>query len=236
MDDSRRDQIAAYVLGALDDAEVREFEVHLATCHDCQDELDSFRSVAGALAAGAPPAKAPRSIRDAVMTEVRAEAEVMKAAGARADRPPRRWHVGRLSLRPALAAAGATAVCAAAAVGFIAGSNGGTTTRTTPAQVASAAGANASARVEARGSAVSLHVTGFREPGAGRVYQVWVLKPGQRSPTATHALFTVDQDGRGVVELPKAASHGRRVLVTSELDGGSITGVPSRPPVLSARL
>lgn len=236
MDDNRRDQIAAYVLGALDDPELHEFEVHLATCHDCRDEVDSLRGVTGALAAAAPPAKAPRSIRDAVMAEVRAEAEVMKAAGAGADRPPRRWNLGRISLRPALAAAGATAVCAAAAVGFVAGSNGGTDTKTTSAQVTRLAGANASARVESRGSEASLHVAGLREPGTGRVYQVWVLKPGQRSPTATHALFTVDQDGRGVVDLPKSASHGRSVLVTSELDGGSITGVPSRPPVLSARL
>jgi hypothetical protein len=160
----------------------------------------------------------------------------MRAAGASADRPARRWRIGRWEVRPALATLSAAAVCAAAALGFVIGSGGSPETHRAVARVTPAAGARAHGTLEARGSAVSLHVAGFRGPGRGRVYQVWLLAKGQRRPTATRALFTVDQDGRGVVELPAAAGDGSLVMVTSERDGGSVTGVPSRAPVLSARL
>jgi anti-sigma factor RsiW len=40
----------AYVLGALDDADRRAFEAHLATCSDCRARVDEARSTAALLA------------------------------------------------------------------------------------------------------------------------------------------------------------------------------------------
>ena len=160
----------------------------------------------------------------------------MKAGGS-VRRPRAEALVARrFQVRPALATLTVVVVVVAAGAGFLAGDRGGTPTRTVSAQVTRAAGAKAAGAIVTRGATVSLRVSGFRDPGPGRVYQVWLAKPGQRSPTPTHALFTVDQDGHGVVELPSAARRGRQVMVTSELAGGSITGVPSRLPVLAATL
>jgi hypothetical protein len=40
----------AYVLGALDDAELAEFEAHLATCPECRDRVEELRPIVGLLA------------------------------------------------------------------------------------------------------------------------------------------------------------------------------------------
>jgi anti-sigma-K factor RskA len=56
--DQLADRSAAYALGALDPAEQRQFEVHLAECAICAAEVRSFADV-GILLAGAAPAAEP---------------------------------------------------------------------------------------------------------------------------------------------------------------------------------
>ena len=67
------DLAAAYALGSLEPGERSEFEGHLATCTDCQREVDSYQEVAAGLADGAPVMNPPPALRDRVLSRVQDE-------------------------------------------------------------------------------------------------------------------------------------------------------------------
>jgi hypothetical protein len=69
-------------------------------------------------------------------------------------------------------------------------------------------------------------------PPRGRVYQVWIKRPG-RDPQPTSALWSVRRDGSAEVAVPGSLDGVEAVLVTSEPNGGS--DVPSRAPVIAAQ-
>ena len=56
-----------YVLGALSEAEHRDFEAHLATCAVCAQEVKALREVATALAHAAPQTEVSPGLRDRVL-------------------------------------------------------------------------------------------------------------------------------------------------------------------------
>ena len=76
----------------------------------------------------------------------------------------------------------------------------------------------------------TLRVRGFPAPPRGRVYQVWLKRPG-RPPDPTTALFTT-RGGDATVEVPGSVEGVDQVLVTAEPDGGS--QAPTRDPVIIA--
>jgi anti-sigma-K factor RskA len=228
---------APYVLGALDEREAGEFAVHLATCEACRGEVEELRVASGALAVAVPERAAPKDLRDRVMATVRAEAELLAAAGPEADRPVRpRRRLGPLALRPAAALAAVTAVIAAGILGFAlaGGPDRRPASTTIRARVSPAAGLAAAAALERRGDRETLRVRRFEGPGRGRVYQVWTQDTAKADPEPTSVLFTVGRDGGAAVELPAAARKAARVMVSSEPAGGSPTGIPSRAPVVVA--
>ena len=229
------DSIPSYVLGALPPEEIGAFEAHLESCPECRAEVAHLQAVPDALAVSAPPVVAPPELRERIMTRVRAEAELLHAAGPEADRPAsqrRPWW----RLRPALAAGGAALVAAAAVVGFVLGEGGGPAkTQTISAHVTSAAGHGATASLVHEDGRLVLNVEHMAKPGKGRVYQVWLQSDSGMSPQPTQAMFTpLGRDGSNRVQLPEAAGSSHQVLVTSERTGGSKTGIPSGAPVLSA--
>ncbi len=57
--DAPHELTAAYALDALDAAEERAYEEHLARCPRCREELASLTETAGALAYGVEPATPP---------------------------------------------------------------------------------------------------------------------------------------------------------------------------------
>lgn len=76
--------LSAQALGALDAAEARALEVHLATCAECRAELDSWQETAAALAYVAAPVAAPSSdLRARILERARA---VRPAAAARVSK------------------------------------------------------------------------------------------------------------------------------------------------------
>jgi len=76
--DAVQETAAAYVLGALDAAEARAFEAHLASgCARCAAEVDAFRAVAVELAEAG--AAAPRAaVRTRVLSEAATEPHVAR--------------------------------------------------------------------------------------------------------------------------------------------------------------
>ena len=65
----------------------------------------------------------------------------------------------------------------------------------------------------------------------GRIYEVWLKRPGA-APAPTTALFSVPAGGAADIGIPGALGGVSEVLVTEEPAGGS--GAPTGPPVLVA--
>lgn len=236
---ARRDDAGSYVLHALPDDEHARFEAHLATCAECQREVADLQVAADTLPLAAVQVDPPPELRERIMTIVRSEAELLAAAGARADEPaaapaakaPRRRRRWALSLRPLPAAMAASALVAAGVIGGIVLTGGNDTkTVTGTVQIASAPAARASLQLS--DDATKLEVRRMPPPPAGKVYQVWLKRPNQ-DPAPTTALFRTDSSGSADVEIQRGRLKGvDQVLVTAEPDGGSMK--PTSAPVIVA--
>jgi anti-sigma-K factor RskA len=224
----RSPDAAAYVLGALDPQEVQPFREHMEECAQCRVEVTHLQALADSLAIGVAPALAPTGLRARVMATVHAEAELLKAAGHEADRPPATpWWRWRLA--PALAAA--TALVAGLLIGALAiGSSSTTRTQVVQATVL-APGHRATAELRKVGSHVELVVEGLPAPPPGRIYEVW-LERGTQAPEPTDVLFSVTHRGDGSVGVSGYESGVSKVLVTDEPLGGSLK--PTRTPIIIA--
>jgi anti-sigma factor RsiW len=236
------DAVAAYLLGALSDAERRELDAHLATCAHCRQDVASLRVVADVLPLAVPSVAPPAGLRDRLMDTVRAEAEVLSAAGAAADRPaPARrrrfaWTFGRPF---ALAGAALTMLLGVAlGLGIGAATDDDATrtvvqVRTVQARVDPATAPRGTAVIVVRDGVATLRVRGLPTPPDGKVYEVWLLRRGAAAPSPTDALFSVSTRGSGRVALPSVRGV-EAVLVTAEPDGGS--RAPTSQPFINAAL
>jgi anti-sigma factor RsiW len=216
--------VAAYALGALEPAEAEAFRAHLKTCAACREELAAFTAVVDVLPMAATQHRAPRRLRRKVMAAVEHDAR------ARGDQPRRRRRsaLGQRVSRPVLAV-GALVVAAVIAVGAIVIGNSGSSTRVFEAKVI---GERGSAKVAVTDGRAHLIVRDFSPPPAGKVYEVWLSRSGQK-PTPTGVLFTVTPSGDNNVDVGKV--HGAdAVLVTPEPKGGSPG--PTHTPVIDAPL
>ncbi len=238
------DAVAAYLLGALADADRRDFERHLVGCAHCREEVASLRVVADALLLAVPPVPPPPSLRQRVMETVRAEADVLSAAGAAADRPARarRRRLAWPFERPLALAGAAVALLLGVALGFGIGAatdeeRTKTQTvvqvRTVQATVTPAAAPRGTAVIVVRNGVATLRVRGLPLPPEGKVYEVWLLRRGAAAPSPTDALFSVSTSGNGRVALPSVRGV-EQVLVTAEPAGGS--QAPTSQPFISATL
>jgi len=96
---SRIDDAGTYVLRAMPDGEWQIYEAHVAGCHVCAGKVAELAFVSDALLSGVPQLTAPANIRSRVMSVVRAESELLLAAGPMADRPIQRERAGRFGIR-----------------------------------------------------------------------------------------------------------------------------------------
>ena len=207
----------AWVLGALDEQEATAYEQHLGACRQCQAEVERLQMPADALALAAEQIAPPPQLKDRIMGAIEAEQPVRR----REPRRERRWF-----LRP-LPVAGL--VAATLAIGVAAGVLlSGESTRTVQAQVAMP---GAHATVSIAGDHARLDVSGMHNPPSGRVYQVW-LQHGNARPRPTDALFTVNTQGNGHVDVPGSVAGVDTIMVTSEPQGGSLQ--PTGKPVITA--
>jgi hypothetical protein len=233
----RVEDAASYVLRAMPDGEWEAYQDHVARCPACAEKVAELGFVADALLTAVPQLSAPPPVRDRVMAIVRAESELLRAAGHGADRPApvqpaRRRRLPSLRPLPAIALA-----CAALATGIGGGvllsrGDGGVTPRTVVAQVALP---GAKAFVQVSRDSAKLDVSRMPQPPRGRVYQVWLHRGGARTPPVpTDALFSVSRDGHASVDVPGNLRGVDAVLVTDEPQGGSAR--PTRAPVITAPL
>jgi Anti-sigma-K factor rskA/Putative zinc-finger len=225
-----REDVGAYLLGALPGRDREAFERHVAGCADCREDVERLRPAADALPRSVEPLAPPASLKASLMEAVRKEGKAQEPAGRRLGglvRLP--WR-----LRPAAAwAAAALLVAVGVATGFGVGRSLDET-RTVVAQVDRAQIPRASARLslpDGGDDGAILRVRGMPSPGRRRVYQAWVQRDGKVAPAPT---FEVGRDGAGAVAVPGDVSDAEAVLVTRERRGGA--RVPSEDPVVTARL
>ena len=209
--------VAAYALGALEPAEAAAFRRHLETCDSCQAEVASLGGVIDLMPMSAAQYPAPRGLRRRVMSEIRAEQGRTGTLRRPAFGLP----------RPALLALCLVALAGAGVVG--AELSGGSASPATRVVVASVG----HARVRVTGNQAELIVNHLPQPGAGKIYEVW-LERGNAAPQPARPLFDVDTRGRADVVLTGSVRGVTAVLVTAEPAGG--TRVPTTSPVIKASL
>ncbi|MEK6208044.1 MAG: anti-sigma factor [Chloroflexota bacterium] len=97
MNDHVLDDLDAYALGALDDADAGRVASHLAVCGSCRADAASLAEVVGALPDSVPLREPRPALRERVLAAAR--------NGAGAPKPARRgWSLGRVRVWPMLVA------------------------------------------------------------------------------------------------------------------------------------
>ena len=242
-DDHCHELLGAYVLGSCPRGEADRVANHLARCASCAATAERLRKGAEVLVVSVAPVAPATGVKDRVMAQVRAEAALFEAAregsyerrGSEAAAATRSgWRFPRVRLwAPVPAAALASVLLLMAGVG------GGLLSRglgseapqrnVMMAQIKDGQPRGASGTLEIRGERAELRVRGLRNPGRGRVYQVWVRKQRQ-VPEPAGAMLAVDSGGEAEARLSGDIRSFDQVLVTSEPAGGS--RLPTRVPVL----
>lgn len=223
--DEYKDNIGAYVLGALPELEAELLERHLAGCESCRADVEELRPVTAAMARSVPQVEAPPELKVRLMDVVNSEAAVPQRA-VRERRSLGSWLSG---LQPRMAAAMALAVLAlGVAVGIgasqLAGGGGGKTT-TVAAKIDRKLMPTGDAALAVKGKTGKLQLTGAPQPPAGRVYQLWYQhgKTIERGGT-----FRPKSDGSYEADVSVAGANA--VMVTVERAGGA--PAPTGPPVM----
>lgn len=214
-DDHNRwsEDLAAYMLGALEPDEAAGFERHLAGCERCREEMRWFEPALQVLPESVERQEPPPRLRESLMAEVRADVRP-------APRRSRRW-----LLRPAVAFAAIVLVAAAVAgyeIGKGGGDEGGEST------VLSTREHGVSVKMVREGDGGTLHLANLHQLPPGKVLEAWVRREGEVE--AVPALLVPDREGRA--ETTIADMNGvDTVMVTEEPQGGSEE--PTSPAIVT---
>lgn len=230
----RRDDLAAYALGALAQPAATELEVHLTSCAACSEYLHWLQPAIDLLPASVEQVEPPPSLHQNLMDAVRAEAPAPAAVPAPPVKAPgRRWNWGGFALRPAIVLATITVLAAGLGVGYVRSDSGDAQRDFIQADaVGSVPSGTLAATVEhgAGGDAI-LHVERAPAPKGEDVYQAWVSRDGAMEPAAS---FTPQDDGTQEVALGDSLEGADAVLVTEEPSDNEAQ--PTSPPILRANL
>jgi anti-sigma-K factor RskA len=205
------EDLAAYMLGALDPREAEEFEHHLDGCEHCQEELRWLEPAVHALPEEVERTEPPPQLRESLMAEVRADARV-QARPAPSRPKARRWF-----LKPAVGFA-VLALLIAGVVGYEVGKDG------------DGEGGGASKIVrQINGMTVTmiqeddsgkLELAGVPQPPKDKVFEAWVERDGEVE--AVPALLVPDRHGHAETTIADM-SGVKTLMVTVEPRGGSET-------------
>ena len=217
-----------YAFGVLEGAELGRFERHLAGCGRCAEVVDGDQAIVSSLSLTAPEVEPEPGFKERLLARAAAEiAERPDEGGSGGSRltpfPPVRPR--RTGPAPLVWLAPLAAIMLALFAGA-----GLLSQQISSAQIVATAplenraeGGRAEVLVRRSGEGV-IQLSGFEDLKDGRVYQAWVIRPGQQ-PLATgahssgNATLTLDGDVRGT-----------RVAVT--LEPGPGAQAPSVRPFL----
>ena len=228
--DEYKDNIGAYVLGALPELESELLERHLAGCESCRAEVERLQPVTAAMARSVPQVEPPPSLKASLMATVNAEAVARAAeSGEQPARERRSFGSWLAGLQPRMALALAVGVLAlgvvvGVAVDQIAG-GGGSPTTTVAAKIDRKLLPTGEASLAVNGKTGKLALTGAPQPPRGRVYQLWY----QHGKTIERG-GTFRPHGNGSYDADVPVGGADAVLVTVERTGGA--PAPTGPPVM----
>lgn len=236
------DLSGAYALDAVDQAERRRFERHLARCSSCRREVRELQEAASrfALAVSAQP---PAGLRARVLRTVASDAPRVSAPDTRPrerHRPGWAWRIAIPLTAACLALAIVFGVLFAITQGRL---NSSQTQEDAIADVLSAPGTRAISHKTSIGGVIAVDVTrAMREAvvttrdmpwlPASEAYQLWVLRPHGKA--LSDGLLTRIPDHRTAPVLAADLVRGDKVSLTVEPAGG--TAKPTTRPIVDFSL
>lgn len=236
MDHDRwRDDLAAYLLGALSADEAAALERHAEACERCRTEMVWLTPAVSALPETVQRMEPPAELRQRLMADVRAEAEPAGATDAPAEGGLlgrlsawfRRLGSGPMGLRPVAGFAAAVLVVAAVAGIAIGGGIGGGASQTSTVVAGTAPGVTAKMISHSSGEG-TLQLANVHQVPSDRVLEAWVRRDGEVEPV--RALFVPDSRGRATTTIADMDGVDL-VMVTAEPRGGS--DAPTSSPIVS---
>jgi anti-sigma-K factor RskA len=219
-----RDELATYLLGALEPAEAAALERHLAGCVECRTELEWLLPAVQVLPESVERVEPAPRLRQNLIEQVRAEAENAPASPSRA----RRWVFGDWGLRPLTGLAAVVLIVAALAYAIGTGDSGGGGKTTT---VVSGHSPEVTAEVVSQGESGTLHLANLHQLPPDEVLQTWVEREGRVESAET--LFVPNQDGTASATIDDM-NGVTTVMVTAEPRGGSVQ--PTGAPIVSVAM
>jgi anti-sigma-K factor RskA len=226
--------LATFVLGGLEPEEAAEIQRHIASCADCQSELEELWSVNRALDAAPPPAAPPAYLKGEILSRVRAEqlAPSNKAGAteesASLEEQRRSHRTSRFNrfkeLRIVLPSAAAAVLVAVIALGLFFGllrEEAPVATIQlipTPQEAAGLHGYWGVAEIRPQPSGnqqVELKLNNFEEPKPKSYYELWFVSGDKRISAGS---FTSVGQGetRVLLNAPPEAGNYHTLLITEE--------------------
>jgi anti-sigma-K factor RskA len=225
--------LAAFALGGLEAEEAAEIQRHLASCADCQSELEELEKVNRVLDAAPPPAAPPTYLKGEILSRVRAEqlspSNKEGTEESSSLEVPRRSHrasrFNRIKdLRIMLPSVAAAAVIAVIALGVFFGlSQEETPIATiqlipTPQEAVGLKGYWGVAKIRPQPSGnqqVELKLNNFEKPKPSSYYELWFVSGENRISAGSFTSVGKGQT-RVLLNVPPEASNYRTLLITEE--------------------
>jgi anti-sigma factor RsiW len=220
--ESRRDEIAALLVGALDPGEAAELELHLAGCPDCRADLRWLQPAAQLLPESVERVAPPPELRERILAQASSEIPMASAGAVRERRP-------LLAGRRPLAGLAALALVVAALAGYAIGGGSGGGAGTTTMVAGKPPGVTA--RMTREGDSAMLRLANVHQLPGDRVLEAWVRREGRVVPV--RSLFVPDREGRASTMIPDLSGVDV-VMVTAEPRGGSQS--PTSAPMVTLKL
>jgi anti-sigma-K factor RskA len=215
------EDLAAYVLGALEADEAAALERHLDDCERCREEMRWLQPAVHTLPESVARQEPPRQLRQSLMAEVRAD--------ARAERSPStsRWRSlwATRGMRVATGFA-VVALVAAAVVGYEVGDGG--SGESPGSTVVSQQPGGITVKMVSEGDGGKLHLSGVDPLPSDKVLEAWVERDGKVE--AVPALFVPDRNGQAETTIEDMTGV-KTVMVTKEPPGGS--DAPTGEPIVT---
>jgi anti-sigma-K factor RskA len=228
------DDLAAYMLGALDPEETAELERHALSCQRCRNELRWLTPAVQVLPDSVERLEPPQELRSRILAEVRADVAGEAHCSARQDSRAtlrerfsawlRDSGSGPVSRRPALGLVALMLIVAAAA-GYAIGGSGDRASTSTVAAVGQPPGITA--EILREGDQGTLRLANVAKLPDNRVLEAWVRREGEVEPV--RELFVPDRSGSASTTIGDLR-HVDLVMVTTEPAGGS--EAPTSSPIV----
>ncbi|MGN6202331.1 MAG: anti-sigma factor domain-containing protein [Solirubrobacterales bacterium] len=221
------EDLAAYMLGALEPREAANFERHLEGCERCQGEMRWLEPALHSLPEAVERQEPPPGLRATLMTEVRADAAEQAEDGERRGFMPAWLREGFRTRGLRIATGLAVVAFAVAAVaGYEIGKDGSGEGGSGSPLVAHEHGITMKMVPEGEGG--TLHLANLHQLPPGKVLEAWVRREGKVE--AVPALLVPDRKGQAETAVADMSGVDT-VMVTEEPQGGSET--PTGEAVIS---